>query len=431
MGFISYHGEKEDRYTEVLAYSRARQEEEDKKNQEEKIAAWLKDFTGDDKLAHLNIQQLLKLLFVEYRTLFEQYKNIVDSVAISSGCDTSYLWKDFSIDLADRHIQSFHVKPEVRVKHLQTFIDKIFKLSGVITASEHTERLIKNSDYRKYFVECFDPTWTGRNFYHFLQYVAKDKDIKSVDDFFEEDKKFILILNLYFYLAFRPRDDGWRRQIEAEQRAIEEVKDKYYTGESILLNPAIMQNPLYKKDFEYSEKVITTGEDYIQDINNDDSMNLPKSGLDRAKFMKLLELQGIPNYILACKLLLNCEMPEEIRDNYNELIKRMPILKDAVDKYDNIYHADLNQFEDYFAPEALKITATLVEYEVVKPSAEILRNTRENVFQASKKLLLLVNEKIEEIYKFVTIETNAEAKALEALMSQNGYVDPELKLRRN
>jgi hypothetical protein len=124
-------------------------------------------------------------------------------------------------------------------------------------------------------------------------------------------------------------------------------------------------------------------------------------------------------------------MPQDIRENYNKLVERMPLLQDAVDKFDNVYHVDLDQFDDYFAPEALKVTATLVEYEVVKPSEEVLRATRENVYQASKKLLLLVNEKIDEIYKFVTIETNAEARALEALMSQDGYVDPELKLRRD
>ena len=189
----------------------------------------------------------------------------------------------------------------------------------------------------------------------------------------------------------------------------------------------------YKKDEPEEEISISSSEPTLvqAEPTERDDLSIPQSGLDRARFRSLVEQHGIPNYVSACKMLLECEMPENIKENYNRLVERMPILQDAVNKFDNVYHADLDQFDDYFAPEALTVTATLVEYEVVKPSDEILQNTRENVYQASKKLLLLVNEKIDEIYKFVTIETNAEARALEALLSQDGYVDPELKLRRD
>lgn len=432
MGFISYHGEKEDRYSEVLEYSRARQEEEWKKSEEERISKWLKELTGDDKLAHFNIQELLKLILSQYKALKDSYCSIVEAGEIPSGCDTACLWKDFSIDIADRHIQAFHVIPELREKHLQTFIDKIFKLSGTISASEHLEKIGTDSGYRKYFVECFDPTWTGRHFYHLLQYVGKGNE-KSVEDFLEIYKRYTIILNLYFYQAFRPRDNGWIGQIEAERSAIDDIKVLHSKRAHIILNPALLQNPLYKKEEPgmIAQPIEETTIEEAVAHSEDEAMAIPQSELDRAEFNTLLEKQGIANYVAACKLLLKCEMPENIRENYNKLVERMPLLQDAVDKFDNVYHADLDQFDDYFAPEALTVTATLVEYEAVKPSEEILQDTRENVYQASKKLLLLVNEKIDEIYKFVTIETNAEARALEALMSQDGYVDPELKLRRD
>lgn len=430
MGFISYHGEKEDRYSEVLEYSRARQEEELKKSEEERISKWLKELTGDDKLAHFNIQELLKLILSQYKALKDSYCSIVDAGEIPSGCDTACLWKDFSIDIADRHIQAFHVMPELREKHLQTFIDKIFKLSGTISASEHLEKIGTDSGYRKYFVECFDPTWTGRHFYHLLQYVGKGNE-KSVEDFLEIYKRYTIILNLYFYQAFRPRDNGWIGQIEAERSAIDDIKVLHSKRAHIILNPALLQNPLYKKEEPgmIAQPIEETTIEEAVAHSEDEAMAIPQSELDRAEFNTLLEKHGIVNYVAACKLLLKCEMPQDIRENYNKLVKRMPLLQDAVDKFDNVYHADLDQFDDYFAPEALKVTATLVEYEVVKPSEEVLRATRENVYQASKKLLLLVNEKIDEIYKFVTIETNAEAKALEAIMSQNGYVDSQYKFR--
>lgn len=107
----------------------------------------------------------------------------------------------------------------------------------------------------------------------------------------------------------------------------------------------------------------------------------------------------------------------------------MPVLQDAINKFDDVYHADIDLFTECYAPEAFRITATLLEYEAVKPSEEIIEETRENVIQATRKLILVVDEKIDEIYKFVTIETNAEARALEAMMSQDGYVDSNLKIR--
>lgn len=58
-----------------------------------------------------------------------------------------------------------------------------------------------------------------------------------------------------------------------------------------------------------------------------------------------------------------------------------------------------------------------------------MQETREGVFLATRKLLQVVNEKIDEIYRFVTMDANAEAKALEDLMNQDGHVNPEYRIR--
>lgn len=83
----------------------------------------------------------------------------------------------------------------------------------------------------------------------------------------------------------------------------------------------------------------------------------------------------------------------------------------------------METFYTYYAPETLSVTATFLNYLAGKPSEKILSDLKENVFLASKKLLQVVNDKIDEIYKFVTIEANAEARAVESVMSQNGHVD--------
>jgi hypothetical protein len=59
---------------------------------------------------------------------------------------------------------------------------------------------------------------------------------------------------------------------------------------------------------------------------------------------------------------------------------------------------------------------------------KILSETEREVLDAASKLLFAVNDKIDEIYKFASIEIKAKAKALESLMSQDGYVDLNFKI---
>ena len=51
------------------------------------------------------------------------------------------------------------------------------------------------------------------------------------------------------------------------------------------------------------------------------------------------------------------------------------------------------------------------------------------VLDAIEQLLTGVNDKIEEIRRFAAIELQAKAKALESMLSQDGYVNPEFKLK--
>ena len=67
MGFIDYHGTKEDRYTDVLEYSRTQQEEDWKYKEEQKISIWLRKLTGNGSYAKMNVAELVKYIVVKYR----------------------------------------------------------------------------------------------------------------------------------------------------------------------------------------------------------------------------------------------------------------------------------------------------------------------------------------------------------------------------
>ena len=435
MGFVDYHGTKEDRYTEVLEYARAQQEEDWKRKDEQKIAIWLRDLTGSSSYAQLNVEDLLKYVVVKYRAIQKAWQSLISLRKTDSGIDADQLWKDFSIDLAARHLSSFHVNQCKRNRYLQAFQAKIFRLQDAISAEDHYRIIAETPKYRQYFAECFDPTWKGQQVFKWLYAsVKKNKDgMAFLNDFLDADRDCSLFLSLYLHQVILPHDDGWKREAEAERKAIQDIRGKAHRGVLFAPDLAILINPLYQTRTDVAP--VETVEVPASDINTGTAPTqepetvIPDSGLDKKKFQTLIQGGTITDYVRASKLLLECDLPDDIAQTYRQLVERMPILQDAVQRFDEIYHADMDQFEEYFAPEALKITAVYLDYQAVRPSEKILKETRDGVFLATRKLLQVVNEKIDEIYRFVTIDANAEAKALETLMSQDGHVDPAYRIK--
>lgn len=428
MGFIDYQGNKEDYYDDVLEYARDQQKEDAKKKEQEKISKWLMELPESHELAKLNVQELLKYIMGYYKKLSQYFDTIKYSGRELNGCDLNRLWCDFSIDLVDRHIRAFHISPEDREKHLQVFISRIFKLQDTLSASEHYTFYAEHRTYRQYFIDNFDPTWTNRYFYYLLLYLFDKKDSTIASDFSETYNKLALILNLYFQKIFKPIDEAWMRQIENERNAFESIKQKNSGNRRITLNIAILQNPLYKVEKE-TEANDNEAINSLEIESESSEKDISELGFDRKAFFNAVNARGISNYVSASQMLVDAFETGEVCGKFSELVERMPILQDSINKYDDVYHADIDQFDEYYAPETLRLAAHLLELERISPSDEIVAEVRENVIQATNKLIILVNEKIEEIYKFVTIESNAEARALEALMSQDGYIDSNLKIR--
>lgn len=432
MGFIDYHGTKVDRYADVLEYSRAQQEEDWRRKDAEKIELWLRDHTGSSSYARLHVDDLIKYVIVKYRALQDCWIKLIAMMKRNSKIDVDQIWKDFSIDLAARHLSAFHLTPEKRNRYLNVFQEKVFRLEDPISAEEHYQRIDGDIRYRGYFTECFDPTWKGQHFFRWIRAgVGKDKEgLQYLNSFLDTDIQLSLFLGLYLHMVIMSHDDVWMREIDAERTALYDIRGKIHRGTLFSPDMSHLVNPISQSQAEIkrSDKEINLDNGEVSE-SEVETIRVPDSGLDKKKFTTLIQKGTIPDYVTASKLLVDCELPEEIEQIYRQLIERMPILQDAVDRFDDIYHADIDQFMEYYAPEALKITSVYLDYQAASPSEKVLKETRDGVLLATKKLLQVVNEKIDEIYKFVTIDANAEAKALETLMSQDGHVDPEYRIK--
>ena len=164
----------------------------------------------------------------------------------------------------------------------------------------------------------------------------------------------------------------------------------------------------------------------LQKLEEPDAPSRPKLNIEA--FENLMNRQDIPSYIEAGKLLLDCQLPKAMDELYRELLRRMEALEDSCVKFKDIYNADIESFCEFYIPEAFQITSSYLDYLDLGIEEDMIVESEAEVMEALEKLLLAVNEKIEEIHKFATIELRAQAKALDAMMSQGGYVKSEFKL---
>ena len=153
-----------------------------------------------------------------------------------------------------------------------------------------------------------------------------------------------------------------------------------------------------------------------------------KHSIDMNVFDEYMNERSINGYINAAKLLYNDNMPDSLRPVCRSILDKLPSLDDAVDKFKNVYTADISQFTEIYIPECLDLIAGYYEYEDANVSEEVLKKTKEEIGTTAASLNNALSDKINEIYNFASIEIMAQAKALEALMGTAGYVNPDNKI---
>ncbi len=416
MGFIDYHGNKEDRYDDVVDFAHMQQEEDFLRKEDERIRKWLESLSIRGNLSEVTIADLLRNIIIKYQDLHRNGMEVFDE-SISS-MTAEKIWEDFSMDLIMRHIEPFHLTTDKKEKFFDSFVMKVLKIASEEQAHRFYSNLAKHSGYRRYFMECYDPAWRGQQFFRYLQQ-CKKKTKKDVAGFLQKYQVLGMYISLYLNRAIHAKDSGWMLQEAEEWNALSELISLIDKGKLGKLNVEVFLNPL-------------NGEAFTKEPREKSAQSTGDNGvIDHNRFDAYIKEGGIPNYINACILLLEAPLPEEMKEIYEELVQRMPILKETIDKFDAIYHADMDLFDTYYAPDALNITVTYLEYQAAHPSDDILSELRGEVLLAIKKLLLVVNEKIDEIYRYVVIDAKAEARALQAMMGQDGYVDPAFKIKVN
>jgi len=446
MGFIDYHGTKENRYTEVVEYAEAQQEEEARRKEDVKVAKWLTILSEEENYSTLTINETLKLLIAQYKKLCGVIKELCDFQ--NKDCDEERLWNDFCSNTVASYLVVFGLSDDKRVVLYTSFMEKIFKINGYTSANVFYKAITENAYYKRYANECFDTVGEKQYWKH----LGENGNKKKLEEFVSLYFKLCILIGYYLYQGLRPENDLWMKKLDMDKKILANIKADYSKGKLKNPNHKKLVNPLYstteKSDFKLSygksldpeeEKIIDvptdqsveiekTEEVYVEQVVKPDPVRHVRPTLDRIKFEKLLNGKQLLGYVEACRMLRNCELPEEMDNLYQELILRIPILQESITKFQDVYQPDLYQFYEYYIPEALQITATYIEYLDAGIGENILNETNCEVMDAVEKLLVAINEKIDEIYRYASIYLKAKAKAVESVMTQDGYVNPEYKI---
>ena len=90
MGFIDYQGTKENRYTDVLEFAKAQQEEEARRLEDEKVGKWVTESIGDARCVGMVITDVMKYIIVLYRKLVEQRDALLSKQAKEQFVDIGF-----------------------------------------------------------------------------------------------------------------------------------------------------------------------------------------------------------------------------------------------------------------------------------------------------------------------------------------------------
>ena len=402
MGFIDYHGTKEDRFSDVLEYAKAQQEEEQRRLEDERIGRWISKFTGDVRFAELSMPDLIKYVIVRYRQLHQLYNQMM-SGDIDPNLDSNQLWNYYCIWMVSNRFDEFSMEESKRITYLQTFSDKVFKLTGVVSAEKHFEKKSSSIAYQKFLTDSYSLVGE-KNFWKWLNNKSDNKE--QINTFWNMYLQLITLISYYFYHGLHPQSDGWIHKLETEKRIIEQLEEAYKEGKKYALNIDVLRYPSAKSP-----------------------VNIIKKGLDRSILESLLDKKSLHDFSAACSLVYEYGLVPPLSGIYEQLIERIPILENTIIRFKDNYQADLDLFYDFYIPEALTLTANYIEYRETGIHEKTLSGIEESVIDACDKLLVAVNDKINEICRFASIDIKASAKALESIMSQNGHVNPAYKIK--
>lgn len=174
MGFIDWHGNKQDHYQEVLAFAQMKE-----RMNTENFGSQMKrksdaEFFGIPELASLQTKEVLKLLVKEQKIMERLYEQLLYDAGAEVGGAEVQIYRDAWLYLIVHMLDDSVLDQKTKEKLADAFLNQIFKIENRTTAELHSRSLLRNSAYQTYVRECFELRSGSRSvFWQWIGYLEQ------------------------------------------------------------------------------------------------------------------------------------------------------------------------------------------------------------------------------------------------------------------
>lgn len=259
MGFIDWHGKKEDQYEDILAFAKMKEklDADNFGSQVKKKEAAV--FFGVQELLPMESSEILKLLLKEKKSMDMLYEHLVQQALLLQTHITMTAAEQFYHDFWRYSIDVLFQQAKLDEKRMHQFADlilkKIFKVNNRIPAEEHYQRIASSDAYRQYLSRGFElKSGKVTLFWQWIRYLS---------DLLSKKKEGIQLIRLYqrfmmqlaYYISQMIPDAGIGRRYAERKQINEMILQKSFSSEADLADlEKNMRNPIFEIYAEEEKK---------------------------------------------------------------------------------------------------------------------------------------------------------------------------------
>lgn len=260
MGFIDWHGNKQDQYEDILEFAKMKEKmESDNFSSQMKKKADAK-FFGVPELLSMESDEILKLLLKEKKSMDMLYDILVQhSPSIEQLHIDLNMTKQFYDDFLRCSIDTLFLQTKIEEERIHQFVDvilkKIFKVNNAISSEEHYQRMKTCEEYRRYLSRGFE--LKSGNVTLFWQWIRYLSDLsarkKEGTQFIKLYQRFMLHLS-YYINQLLPEADVGKRYMEKNKVNVETLQKSVTTEINLIRIEEYIRNPIFKIREDEEEK---------------------------------------------------------------------------------------------------------------------------------------------------------------------------------
>lgn len=251
MGFIDWHGNKQDQYEDILEFAKMKERmEADNFGSQMKKKADAK-FFGVPELLSMESDEILKLLLKEKKGLDILYDSMVQNAPIIEQLHinsdmTQQFYDDFLRYSMDVLFQQTKIEEDRAHQFVDVILNRVFKVNNQISINEHYLRIETSEEYRQYLSRGFElKSGNVTLFWQWIRYIAElSAKNKEGTQFIKLYQRFMAHLS-YYINQLIPDTDVGKKYIERRKINTEILQKSVSTKIDVANIDKNIRNPIF------------------------------------------------------------------------------------------------------------------------------------------------------------------------------------------